>query len=119
VALLIQGGVASLFVLGGLLGSDVTAGYLVLLDTTIIVYFIPYIYLFGAYLELGRRSSLARHSPLAGWMGLATVAISIALASVPAESSARLWLFEAKLWGGVAAFMGLGLWLALRRGPSE
>ena len=43
VALLTQGGIATVFVLTGLLGSNVAAAYLVLLDTTAILYFIPFI----------------------------------------------------------------------------
>jgi len=125
VALLVQGGVASLFVLIGLIGGKVEAGYLVLLDTTIVLYFIPYVYLFAVYVKMQRSGlSESRESSglrgwrgagtWVGWMGLLTVLLSIALAVVPAETSQGVWLFEAKLWGGVLGFMGVGCWLVRR-----
>lgn len=116
VALLVQGGVATLFVLSGLLGSTVETAYLVLLDMTIILYFIPYLYVFAAYLVLlrSRSGSQAPRKAMA-CMGFLSVLLSIFLAAVPAEQSGSLWLFEFKLWGGVAAFMGVGFWFATRK----
>ena len=54
VALLVQAGVAALFVAAGLVGSTVRDAYVALTDMTIILYFIPYLYLFGSYLRLRR-----------------------------------------------------------------
>jgi len=77
-----------------------------------VLFFIPYLYLFAAYLRLRRE-----RTPLglaAGWAGLFAVLLSIGLAFVPAADVANPLAFEAKVVGGVVGFMGAGLVL-LRR----
>jgi amino acid transporter len=111
VALLVQAGVATLFVVAGLVGSTVRDAYVALTDTTIVLYFIPYLYLFATYLRL-RRTRTWR-TALTGWVGLGAVGLSIVLALVPAGVAAP-WLFRVKVLGGVAVFMGIGWWLAER-----
>ncbi len=112
VALLVQAGVASAFVATGLLGSTVRDGYVTLIDTTIVLYYIPYAYLFASYLRLRRVRSL--RTAYVGWSGLLAVLVSMGLALVPPAVEQPL-LFEAKVLGGVAVFMGAGWWLARRR----
>jgi len=116
VALLVQGGVATLFVLAGLIGSTVGDAYLALVDTTIVLFFIPYLYMFAAYLRLRRRRGLA--SLTAGSFGFAAVVLSITLSFVPASDIQNKFAFEAKVIGGVVGFMGIGLWLAWRNRAS-
>jgi amino acid transporter len=123
VALLVQAGVASVFVITGLLGSTVRDGYVALIDTTIVLYYIPYAYLFASYLRLRRTRS--PRTAAVGWAGLASVVVSMGLALVP-PAVERPLLFEAKVVGGVAAFAALGWWLARRgvrrptaRSPAE
>lgn len=111
VALLVQGGVSTVFVVAGLVGSTVRDAYVALTDTTIVLYFIPYLYLFASYLRL-RRTRTWR-TALTGCVGLGAVVLSIALAIVP-PGVASPWLFRAKVLGGVAMFMGIGWWLAAR-----
>src|SRR5437867_1870139 len=55
VALLTTGAISSLLILVGFVGVDVDQAYLFLADFTIVVYFIPYLYLFAALLKLGAR----------------------------------------------------------------
>jgi glutamate:GABA antiporter len=112
VALLVQGGVATLFIVAGLVGSTVRDAYLALVDTTIVLFFIPYLYLFAAFLRLRRVRKLG--GALGGWVGLGAVALSIALAFVPAADVANSVSFELKVVGGVVGFMGIGWWLAVR-----
>ncbi len=112
VALLVQGGVATIFVVAGLIGSTVGDAYLALVDTTIVLFFVPYLYVFAAYLKLRRRRDLT--SLLAGVVGFASVVLSIALSFVPASDIQNKVAFEAKVIGGVVGFMAIGLWLALR-----
>jgi amino acid transporter len=116
VALLVQAGVATLFVVAGLVGSTVRDAYVALTDTTIVLYFIPYLYLFASYLRLRRVRTW--RTAVTGWVGLTAVALSIGLALVPPDVAAP-WLFRAKVLGGVAAFMGVGWWLAGRRGGGD
>jgi len=109
-SLLVQGGLATVFVVSSLVGTSVTSAYLVLTQTTLILYFIPYLYVFGAYLKLRRR-----RTPLTvavGVAGLLAVAFSIVLGFVAPPGEAHPWWYEAKVVGGVAVFMALGWRLA-------
>jgi len=112
VALLTQGVVATLFILMGIVGASVRDAYLALVDTTIILFFIPYVYLFAAYLKLHRtRTPL---TVLAGWTGIAATVLSIGLALVPGPDVGRPLFFELKVVGGVIGFMWIGWGLARR-----
>lgn len=111
VALLVQAGVASLFVVTGMLGSTVRDGYVALIDTTIILYYIPYLYLFASYLRLRRTPGV--RTAYVGWAGLSAVAVSMGLALVPPDVGSPL-VFEVKVVGGVVLFMGIGWWLSAR-----
>jgi len=111
VALLAQGGFATLFVLLGLMGSTVRDAYVALQSATVILYFVPYLYLFGAYLRLRRERTL--RTAWMGWAGFCTVALSIALSLIPPAVERPLW-FELKVVGGVSGFLIVGWWLGVR-----
>jgi len=117
VSLLLQGGLATLFILASLANSTVKSAYLLLTQTTLILFFIPYLYIFAAYLRLRRGRTLG--SALTGLFGFAAVAFSIVLGFVPPADEARPVLYELKVVGGVVAFMGLGFWLARRSDRKE
>ncbi|UCD37358.1 MAG: amino acid permease [Fidelibacterota bacterium] len=120
VALIVQGVGATVFILLGALGSSVEEAYLVLVDTTLIVYFIPYLYLFLSLAVLRRRnvSSGGRVFAIPGGMGVvylvaiagfATTAVSIILATIPTEiATSPLW-FVLKVIGGAVGLLVVGL----------
>jgi len=112
VGLLVQGAIATLFVIASLVGSSVKSAYLVLTQTTLILYFIPYLYLFATYLRLRRERTPG--TALLGLVGLAAVLLSIVLGFVPPADEAHPWLYEGKVVGGVIGFMLLGVVLAKR-----
>ena len=124
VALLVQGVGASVFILLGIMGSSVEEGYLVLVDTTIIVYFIPYLYLFLALVKLRRRSGSAKGAftipggslivGLVATSGFATTAFSIVLATLPTDVAASPTWFFVKVVGGASLLMALGMLFYLR-----
>ena len=114
-AILIQGAIATLFIIASLVGATVKNAYLVLTQTTLILFFLPYLYLFAAYLRL-RRDRRAQ-TALTGVVGLAAVAFSIVLGFVPPADEPHPWLYETKVAGGVIGFMTLGLLLARRGRP--
>jgi len=130
IALFVQGIGASVFILVATLGSTVEEAYLVLVDTTIIVYFIPYLYLFAALPVLRRRGAqretMAEVSDRASEAsfrvpggtaglafvaiaGLATTAVSIVLSALPSDVAASPVLFVAKIVGGAGGLMAIGL----------
>jgi len=69
VGLLVQGAIATVFVIASLVGTTVKNAYLVLTQTTLVLFFIPYLYLFLAYLRLRRERTFA--TALAGLVGTA------------------------------------------------
>ncbi len=116
VSLLVMGGLATVFIFASLANSTVKSAYLLLTQTTLILFFIPYLYIFAAYLRLRRGRTLG--SALIGLLGLAAVAFSIVLGFVPPADEAHPVLYELKVVGGVVVFMGLGFLLS-RRGDRK
>jgi glutamate:GABA antiporter len=124
VALFVTGGISSLLILVGFVGVDVEQAYLFLADFTIVVYFIPYLYLFAALLKLGGPGTAPpgtiqvpggrAGTLLVGVVGFLTTLIAIVFALVPPGGS-NPWIFEAKILGGCALLLGFG-WLLYRRG---
>jgi len=113
IALLVQGALASIFIVSGFLGASVRDAYVILTTTTIILFFIPYLYIFAAYLKLRRNRGLS--GALTGWVGVGAVLLSIGVSLRPPEVDSP-WAFEAKVVGGVIGFMVLGWGLAHRAG---
>lgn len=112
VGLLTQGAIATVFVIASLVGTTVKNAYLVLTQTTLILFFIPYLYLFLAYLRLCRvRTAI---TTLAGVVGFAAVLLSIVLGFVPPADEVHPGLYQAKVVGGVIGFMTIGVLLAAR-----
>src|SRR5258705_8705477 len=124
IALLATGAISSLLILVGFIGVDVEEAYLFLADFTIVVYFIPYCYLFAALMKLGGTGSApAGTIPvpggragtlLVGIVGFLTTAVAIVFALMPPGGS-NPWLFEAKILGGCALLLAFG-WLLYKRG---
>jgi amino acid transporter len=74
VALLATGGISSLIILLGFAGAEVQEAYLFLVDFTIIVYFVPYIYLFASLIKLARAGDRPEGSvPVPGGRAGATI----------------------------------------------
>ncbi len=94
VSLLWQGAACTVFLVAMQLGENLRTGYQLLVDMTVITYFIPFLYLFLTAWRNGRHIS----APL----GLAVTLAAIAFSLVPPDGTASVWLFEVKLAGGSA-----------------
>ena len=107
--------------------SETTIGaYQILVDAAVIVYFIPFLYMYAAVIKLAYRKDRLtnEHAVLipggkvgvwmAGGMGFAVVALSIALSLVPPGDASNKFLFELKLVSGTAGAILLGLVLYWR-----
>src|SRR5438445_13629155 len=99
--------IATVFVIASLVGTTVKNAYLVLTQTTLILFFIPYLYLFLAYLRLRRQRTVT--TALAGLVGSAAVLFSIVLGFVTPADDTRPWPYRGKVIGGVLGFMLLGV----------
>ena len=107
--------------------SETTRGaYQFLVDAGIILYFIPFLYMFGAVIKLAYRRDRAAnpHAVLVpggtlgtwicGSLGFIVVLIGIAVSLVPPGDSSNKLGFELKLVGGTTASILLGLILYWR-----
>ena len=113
VAIFFQGLFSSVFIIIAISGSTVKEAYNVLLDMTIIIYFIPYIYMFLSLIAIRRRKTYESSIIPAGmtgvWLvgltGIAVTLLSIFLAFVPPEGTENIVIYEAKLIGGTLIFI--------------
>ena len=131
VAILVQAALATIFLFVSVVGKGTTVerAYLVLLDTMLLVYFIPYCYMFLTFLVfgVGRRrdagaADIARRplrTLVVGVSGLAVTIFAMVVSTIPPPGTTEPWLFELKVLGGAGAFVaagGLLYWRALREG---
>jgi glutamate:GABA antiporter len=130
VAIIVQATLATVFLLLSVLGrgTGVEEVYLILLDTQLLIYFIPYLYLFTVFL-LHRRRAAPRDEVVAapggtigawaaGLSGLAMTLFAMAVATIPPPGTANPLLFRLKVIGGAAAFVFVGgaiYWIAKSR----
>ena len=100
-SILVLSGACSVFLLVMQAGENLRTAYQLLVDMTVITYFVPYLYLFGATWRCGARWSSAA--------GLLVTVLAVTLSFVPPPDVGSVWRFEGKLAGGFA-----GLVLAAR-----
>jgi glutamate:GABA antiporter len=106
VSLFVQAVAATLFLLMAQLGESVRAAYQIMVDMTVIVTFIPFIYIFGAGFRFTNR--------IAAISGLAVTLIAMVLAAVPPQETVSGAIFEVKVLGG-SVFFGLLGWVVFKR----
>ena len=106
ISILILGGACTIFVLIMQAGENLRIGYQLLVDMTVITYFVPFLYLFGVAWKCGQRLTSAA--------GLAVTTMAVGLSFVPPPDVSSVWMFELKLAGG---FLGLvaGAWACFHR----
>lgn len=142
VAVTVQAAIATLFILMSFAGATVEQAYLILLDTTLLVYFIPYLYMFAAYIALrhgGRsrpRAATAESSADApgaeaaaaiqevpanrslalvfGLCGMFTTLFAMGMSVIPPDEGSAL-VYELKVLGGAGAFVLVGAVLYWRK----
>jgi amino acid transporter len=107
IAILAQAAACSAFLLAMQLGDDLRVGYQLLVDMTVITYFIPFLYLFLTAWKHGRAASALP--------GLAVTAAAIVFSMVPPADAGSVWLFETKLAGGCLLLIATGR-MAFARG---
>jgi amino acid transporter len=119
VAIFTQAVLATVFLVLSVLGKGTTVerAYLILLDTMLLIYFIPYIYLFISYLGVNLRESVTARRPwyetkiaaaITGSAGLMLTVGAMVVATIPPSDTAEPWLFRLKVIGGAALFVAIG-----------
>jgi len=136
VAILVQASLATVFLLVSILGkgSTVEHAYLILLDTQLLVYFIPYLYLFSSFILHRMRDQSARQAPdaivrapggavgtwLIGGCGFVITAFAMIVAAIPPSDTPSKALFMLKVVGGAGVFLlvgGIVYWRGATRAP--
>lgn len=118
ISMLVQGVFATLFLVVSSYGARVKELYLILLDFNVIVYFIPYVYLFVSFVVLMKKGRLpvSVAGALGALLGLAATLFSILLSLMPPEDAGNFWIYEGKLIGGCLVMIGSGLVFYFRGG---
>jgi glutamate:GABA antiporter len=106
VAILSLGAVATLLLIACQAGDTIKTAYRTIVDLTVIVGFLPYLYIFASAWKAQKWFSAIA--------GTALSLLAIACSIVPPPEVTRFWLFEAKLAVGTAATIASG-WLLYRR----
>lgn len=125
VALLTQGVLVSAVLLLASLGNTVQEAYILLLDLSIILYFIPYLYLFAALPLLRKRADshnvgvqLVPFGAIGPWLfgalGFLATLLSVVLAFIPPADSPSPALFISKIIGGTLLFIAIGFFFYFR-----
>ncbi|HTO86336.1 MAG TPA: APC family permease [Thermoanaerobaculia bacterium] len=118
-AMAFQAGFSAIFIVAATQGDTVKGAYLKLVNATLIVYFLPYLYMFASAIRL--RAEIARQPegvPVPGgtagsffWNGLGflTTAVAIVLALIPPADTANKKSFFVEVFTGSFGFLAAGL----------
>lgn len=122
IALIWQGIFSSAFILMAVIGSTIEEAYLVLVDATLVLYFIPYLYLFAAVVKLRKTGNADGVITIPGGQaglylvvgaGMFATLVSIIFSLIPGSDVASPVLFGTKVIGGSATFLLIG-WFMYR-----
>ncbi len=125
VALITQGVVVTFLMLAAVTESTIEEAYIMLLDMSIILYFIPFLYMFAALPMLRRKAagnnagvSLVPGGSAGVWLcsalGFGATLLSMVLAMIPPAGSTNPQMFVVKVGGGCLLFVAAGLIFYLR-----
>ena len=134
ISILVQAIVSGAILLGSQINETTRGAYQFLIDAAIILYFIPFLYMFAAVIKLASRKD-RRENPqailvpggmtgvwIAGGLGFFVVLIGILVSLVPPGDSSDKLGFELKLVAGTTASVLLGLvlyWRGVRAKKTE
>jgi len=131
VSILVQGGISAFILLASQLNQTVRSAYQFLVDAAIILYFIPFLYMFAAVIKLAARSDRASnpHAVLVpggragvwicGGLGFLVVLVGIGVSLVPPGEATSPLGFELQLLIGTIVSILIGLALYWRGARSK
>jgi len=132
ISILVQAGISgAILLLSQIKSETVQAAYQILIDAAIILYFIPFLYMFAGVLKLAGRKDRAENPHavlipggkiglwLSGVLGFLVVLIGIFVSLVPPGDTVNKWSFELRLVGGTLMSILLGLVLYWRGARSK
>jgi glutamate:GABA antiporter len=124
ISILIQAGISGVILILSQYKSSWQDQYQLLVDAAIILYFIPFLYMYASVIKLAYRRDRTQNQAvlvpggrlgvwIAGSLGFAVTLLSIGFAMVPPETENK-WLFEGKLLGATIVTIAIGLMLYWR-----
>jgi amino acid transporter len=131
ISILVQAVISCAVLLLSQFNETTRGAYQELIDVAIILYFLPFLYMFAAVIKLARRSDRTAnmHAVLVpggiagvwvcGGLGFVVVLIGIAVSLVPPGDSANKWMFELKVVVETAVAILIGLFLYWRGAISK
>ena len=131
VSILVQAIASGAILLVSQINDSTRGAYQFLIDAAIILYFIPFLYMFAAVIKLAHRADRKSNTHailvpgglsgvwISGGLGFAVVLIGIFVSLVPPGDSTNKLGFELKLIGGTLASILLGLILYWRGARSK
>jgi amino acid transporter len=127
ISILVQAGISgAILLLSQIQSETVQSAYQMLIDAAIILYFIPFLYMFAAAIKLSRRKDRTENEQavlipggmagvwLSGGIGFLVVLIGIFVSLIPPGETLHKVSFELRLVGGTLASIFLGLILYWR-----
>jgi glutamate:GABA antiporter len=112
-ALIVQAVVSMLLVILNFAVAGVQEAFQFLLSLAVVLQLVPFLYMFGALIKFGftDREKRGRYGKptliAAGFSGLLTTMLGIALVFFPARQVTSLGVYETWMFGGTAFFVGL------------
>jgi amino acid transporter len=131
ISILVQAVLSGGILLASQLNDTARGAYQVLIDAAIVLYFIPFLYMFAAVIKLAYRKDRAanRHAVLvpggmagvwiSGGVGFLVVLVGIVVSVIPPGDSSNKLAFELKLFAGTAVSLLIGLFLYWRGARSK
>jgi amino acid transporter len=132
ISILVQAGISTvILLLSQIQTQTVQSAYQLVILAAIILYFIPFVYMFAAVIKLAGRKDRKENEHavlipggklgvwIAGSLGLIVVLLSIALSFVPPGEETHKFAFEVKLVGGTIVSILIGLILYWRGARSK
>jgi len=124
ISILIQAAISAVILVLAQTNETVNGAYQVLVDAAIILYFLPFLYMYAAAIKLAYRKDREQSSGavlipggrggvwLVGLLGFSICLLSMALSMIPPGETTNKGVFELKLLGGtgLAILIGLALY---------
>jgi glutamate:GABA antiporter len=126
IAILVQGLLSAAILALSQINETVRGSYQILVDVTILIYFVPFLYMYASVIKLAYRRDRDTNTNavlipggragvwIAGLLGFVVTAFAMALSLVPTSDVASKLGFELKVAGGTAIALAVGVLLYWR-----
>jgi amino acid transporter len=126
VAIIVQALLSAALLIVSNLGQNIAAAYEILINATVVVYFIPFLYMYAAAIKLAYRPDRASQRDaalipggrtgvwIAGSLGFIVTLLSIVLAIIPSMDVSNKALYLVEIVVGTMVAMALGVMLYMR-----